>query len=96
MPVALEAVWREEADAAVADAQGGGGEAVNVFPVEEGVLQGVCREAIGRLVVTLGQEADVPDRGCRSPFALEPVLTQWAHEISPFVRGVVRLSRKTS
>jgi hypothetical protein len=89
MPVALEAVWREEADAAVADAQGGGGEAVNVFPVEEGVLQGVCREAIGRLVVTLGQEADVPDRGCRSPFALaaqlkrrKPVLTQWAHEIS--------------
>jgi hypothetical protein len=44
-------------------------------------------------VVELGQQADFPDRGCLSPFALateveshQHLLTQWGHELSPFVR----------
>jgi hypothetical protein len=42
MPVALEAVWREEADAAVADAQGGGGRGRQRF-------SGGGRSAAGRV-----------------------------------------------
>jgi hypothetical protein len=43
-------------------------------------------------VVELGQQADFPDIGGLSPFALatelkrcDHVLTQWGHELSPFV-----------
>ena len=39
MPIAFEDVLREEADAAVADAHGRWGEAIDVFAVQEGVLQ---------------------------------------------------------
>ena len=38
VPVAFEDVLREEADATIADAHGGWGEAVDVFPVQEIVL----------------------------------------------------------
>jgi hypothetical protein len=54
-------------------------------------------------VVKLGQQADFPDIGFLGPFALATevegrnhVLTQGAHETSPFVRQVIRLRRKTS
>jgi hypothetical protein len=54
-------------------------------------------------MVELSEQAYFPDRGFLSPFAFATevegrhhVLTQWAHEISPFVRRVVRLRRKTS
>src|SRR5262249_425587 len=39
VPVALEDVLVEKADAAVADAHGRGGEAIDVFPVQEIALQ---------------------------------------------------------
>jgi hypothetical protein len=104
VPITLEDVLGEEADAAVADAHGGWGQAVDVLPVEEGALQLLFGDAVGGLVVELGQQADLPDRGFLSPFALATelesrnhVLTQCGHEISPFVSGrVVRLRRKTS
>jgi hypothetical protein len=93
VPVALEDVLREEADATGADTHGRGGEAVDVFPVQEGVLQCLFRDAVGGFVVELSQQADFPDLSFLSPFALATelkrrnhVLTQWAHEISPFVR----------
>ena len=47
VPVALEDVRREESDTTRAEAHGGWGEAVDVFPVQEGVLQFLCREAVG-------------------------------------------------
>jgi hypothetical protein len=54
-------------------------------------------------VGALSAQAYCPDRGFLCPFALaaavegrKHLLTQWAHEISPFVRRVVRLRRKTS
>ena len=103
VPVALEDVLREEADTAVADAHGRWGEAVDVFAVQEVVLQLLFGDAVGGCVVELSQQADFPDRGFLRPFALATevesrnhVLTQWGHEISPFVRRVVRLRRKTS
>ena len=85
VPSACADVLREEADAAGAHAHGRWG------------------EAVGGWVGALGQQADFSDRGCLRPFACAAevesrnhVLTQGAHEISPFVRRVVGLRRKTS
>jgi len=47
MPVALEDVLREEANATGADTHGSWGKAIDVFAVQEGVLQLLCREAVG-------------------------------------------------
>ena len=92
VPVALEDVLREEADATVADAHGRWGEAVDVFAVQEVVLELLFRDAVGGFVVELSQQADFPDIGFLRPFALATelesrnhLLTQWGHEISPFV-----------
>ena len=103
VPVALEDVLREEANTTVADTQGRWGEAVDIFAVQERSLELLFRDAVGGFVVELSQQADFTDRGFLSPFAFatevegrKHVLTQWAHEISPFVRRVVCLRRKTS
>jgi hypothetical protein len=85
-------VLREEADAAVAEAQRSRGEAIDVFAVQEVTLQLLFREAVGGFGVELRQEVDFPDIRFLSPFALATevkrcahLLTQWSHEISPFV-----------
>jgi hypothetical protein len=103
VPVALEDVLIEEADATVADTHGRWGEAINVFAVQEVVLPLLFGEQVGRFAIELSQQAYFTDIGFLSPFAFATelegrnhVLTQWAHEISPFVRRVVRLRRKTS
>ena len=103
MPVALKDVLREEADATRTDAHGRGGEAIDIFPVQEVTLQLLCRDAVGGFVVALSQQADFADRGFLRPFTFATalkrrnhMLTQWGHERSPFVRRVVRLRRKTS
>jgi hypothetical protein len=102
-PVALEDVLREEANPAGADTHGRGGEAINICAVQDGVLQLLFGDTVGGCAVELSQQTDFTDRGCRSPFALaaevesrDHVLTQRGHEISPFVRRVVGLRRKTS
>jgi hypothetical protein len=46
-PVTLQNVLIEEADAAVVDAHGRGGEAVDVFPVQEVSLEFLFRDAVG-------------------------------------------------
>jgi hypothetical protein len=46
VPVTLEDVLREEAKATGADAHGRWGKTVDVFPVQEVVLQFLCREAV--------------------------------------------------
>ena len=91
VPVALEDVLGEEADAAVTDAHGRGGEAIDVFPVQERALQRLFRDAVGGCVVELGQQADFPDRGCLRPFTLATewesrnhLLTQGSHTMSFF------------
>ena len=92
VPVALEDVLREEADTTGADAHGRWGEAIDVFPVQEVVLQLLFRDAVGGFVVELREQADFTDIGFLSPFTLatevesrKHLLTQWGHEISPFV-----------
>jgi hypothetical protein len=94
-PVTLEDVRREEAEAAVAEAHGRGGQAVDVFAVQAIALQLLCGEAVRGCVGARGQQADVSDRGCLRPCACAAeverrahVLPQEAHEISPFVRRV--------
>ena len=47
VPVALEDVLGEEADATGAEAHGGWGEAVDVFAVQEGVLEFLFGEQVG-------------------------------------------------
>ena len=69
-PVALEDVLIEEANTAVADAHGGWGEAVDVFPVQEIVLEFLFRDAVGCFVVELRQQPDFSDIRCLRPFAL--------------------------
>jgi len=90
VPVAFADVLREEAEATVADTHRRGGEAVDILPGQEGVLEFLCREAVGGCVVELRPQTDFPDRGCLSPFALATelesrnhLLTQWGHELSP-------------
>ena len=47
MPSALEDVRGEDAETTVADAQGRGGKAVNVFAVQDRALQLLCSHAVG-------------------------------------------------
>jgi hypothetical protein len=103
VPVALEDMLREEANTAGADTHGRWSEAVDVFPVQEVALQLLFRNVVGWFMVELREQAYFPDRGFLRPFAFatevegrKHLLTQWAHAISPFVRRVVRLRRKTS
>jgi hypothetical protein len=90
VPVALADVLREEAETAVADTHGRGGEAIDVFPVPEGGLECLFRNEVGGFVVELSQQTDCTDRGFLRPFALatalesrKHLLTQWGHEMSP-------------
>ena len=89
-PVAFEDVLREEADATVTDAHGRGGQASDVFAVQEVMLALLFRNAVGGFMVELREQADFPDIGFLGPFAFaaevesrDHVLTQGAHEISP-------------
>jgi hypothetical protein len=103
IPITLEDMLREEADATGAEAHGRWRQAIDVFAGQEGTLQLLFRDAVGGFVIELGQQADFPDIGFLSPFALatevesrQHLLTQGGHEISPFVRCVGRGRRKTS
>jgi hypothetical protein len=55
VPSALEAVLREEADTAGAEAHGSWGEAVDIFAVPDGGLQVRCGEQGGRCALELCQ-----------------------------------------
>jgi hypothetical protein len=92
VPVALQDVLIEEADATVADAHGRWGEAIDVFAVQEVALQLLFRDAVGGCVVELREQADFPDIGLLGTLTLAAelqrsnhLLTQWGHERSPFV-----------
>ena len=69
-PVACEDVRRAEAQPAVAETQGRGGEAINMFAVEAGTLQRLCGETVGGCVGELSQQTDCTDGGCLCPCAL--------------------------
>jgi hypothetical protein len=90
VPIALEDVLREKADATGADAHGRRSQAIDVFAVQEGRLEFLFGDEGGGFVVELSQQTDFPDIAVLSPFALAAqlkrrnhVLTQWGHEMSP-------------
>ena len=92
MPIAFEDVLGEEADATVADAHGGWGEAVDIFSMQEVGLEFLVGEQVGRFVIELSQQAYFTDIGLLGTFAFATelesrnhLLTQWGHEISPFL-----------
>jgi hypothetical protein len=53
-PITLEDMGIEEAEATVAEAHGRGRQAIDVFAVQAGVLQLLCRDTVGGFVVELG------------------------------------------
>jgi hypothetical protein len=102
VPSALADVLREEADATGAETQGRRGEAVDVVPVEDGVLQRLCGAESGRCARELRQQTDRTDRGVLGTLSLatavqcgHQVWTQWGHDLSPVVRCVGCLRRTT-
>ena len=92
-PVALEDVRRDNADAPGAETPGRGGEAVDSVPVQEGGLQRLFGEHVGRGARALRQEAYCTDGGFLGTLARATegasrhhVLPPWGHAIAPFVR----------
>lgn len=69
-PVTLADVWREEAEAAGAEAPGRWGEAVAGCAVQAGALQLLCRTAVGGGVGERREQADGPERGLLGTRAL--------------------------
>jgi hypothetical protein len=92
VPVSLEDVFEEEADAAIADPHGIGGPVIDVLPVEEVVLKFLFGDQIGGFAVELGEHADGAGVGLLSPFpfAIELksldcfVIPLCLHDTSPF------------
>jgi hypothetical protein len=104
VPIAMENVLIEEPDAAVANAHGSRGEPIDVFAVQEVVLEFGFGDQVWGFAVELGEQSDLTDISLLGTFALTTelqggnhLLTQRGHESSPFVRGRdVGLRRKTS
>jgi len=69
-PGALEDVLIKEAHTAGAETHGGWGEAIDVFAVQEGVLQRLFRDAVGGFGLELRQQPDFSDIRCLRPCAL--------------------------
>jgi hypothetical protein len=93
VPIALQAMLREEAEATGAEAHGRWGEAIDVLTVQAGVLECRCGDHVGRCAIELSQQADLTDVGLVGALSLATewqrghhVLTQWGHEISPCLR----------
>jgi hypothetical protein len=92
VPVTLEDVFEEEADAAIADAHGIGGPVIDVLSVEEIVLEFLLGDQIGGFAIELGEHTDGAGIGLLGsfPFAVELkgldrfVIPLCLHDSSPF------------
>jgi hypothetical protein len=92
VPVSLEDVFVEEANAAIADAHGIGGPVINVLPVEEIVLEFLLSDQIGGFAVELAEHANGAGVGLLSPFSFaielkgldRSVIPLCLHDTSPF------------
>ena len=92
VPVSLEDVFEEEANSAIADAHGVGGPVIDVFPVEEVVLEFLLSDQIGGFAVELGEHANGAGVGLLSAFSFaielksldRSVIPLCLHDISPF------------
>ena len=92
VPIALEDVFIAEAYAAIADPHGIGRPVIDVFAVEEVVLEFLLGDQIGGLAIELGEHANGAGVGLLSsfPFAIElksldrSVIPLCLHDSSPF------------
>jgi len=92
VPIALEDVFVEEANPAIADAHGIGGPVINVLSVEEIVLEFLLGDQIGGFVVELAEHANGAGVGLLSPFSFaielksldRSVIPLCLHDTSPF------------
>jgi hypothetical protein len=92
VPVSLEDVFVEEANAAIADAHGIGGPVIDVLPAEEIILEFLLSDQIGGFAVELAEHANGACVGLLSafPFAIELksldrfVIPLCLHDTSPF------------
>jgi hypothetical protein len=92
VPITLEDVLIEKAEATVAEAHGRWCKAIDVCAVQAVVLKLLFGEHVGRCARELRQQAYCSDIGLRSSRAFATawergnhLLTQWGHERSPFV-----------
>ena len=90
LPLAVQDALIEEAEAAVADANGGGSELVDVFAVEQIADEFVFGDEIGPFAVEVGEQGDFADIGFDGGGTLavefecsRHLLTQWGHGIPP-------------
>jgi hypothetical protein len=92
VPVTLEDVFEEEANAAIADAHGIGGPVIDVLAVEEIILEFLFSDQIGGFAVELGEHTDGARVGLLSSFPLAVelkgldrfVIPLCLHDTSPF------------
>ncbi len=92
VPIALEDVFIAEAYAAIADAHGIGRPVIDVFAVEEVVLEFLLGDQVGGFAIELGEHANGAGVGLLSPFpfAIElksldrSVIPLCLHDTSPF------------
>jgi hypothetical protein len=90
VPVAREDVRREAAEATGAEAQGSWGEAVDVFPVQEGVLKRLCGEQVGRCALALSEQASCPDSGVCHGVEVRPSCVDAAGSCARSLRALTR------
>jgi hypothetical protein len=93
LPIARQNVEGAEADAARAEAPGGGREVLDVCAMQHVVLELGVGDAGWGLAIALRQQAPLADRrwlrACTRATALQRgahVLAPWGHDTSPFVR----------
>jgi hypothetical protein len=94
VPVTLEDVFVEEANAAITDAHGIGGPVIEVLSVEEIVLEFLLGDQIGGFAVELGEHANGACVGLLSPFSFavelkrldRSVIPLCLHDTSPFFK----------
>jgi hypothetical protein len=93
VPVSLEDVFVEEANPAIADPHGIGRPVINVFALEEIVLELLLGDEIGGFAIELGEHTDGAGVGLLSPFPLaielksldRSVIPLCLHDTSPFL-----------
>jgi hypothetical protein len=92
VPIALEDVFVEEANPTIADPHGIGGPVIDVFPLEEIVLEFLLGDQIGGFAVELAEHAHGAGVGLLSPFSFtielkgldRSVIPLCLHDTSPF------------
>ena len=85
MPIALKDVNVEKANPAVADAHGLGGPAINIFTLQEILLEFLLRNQIGGFVTELSKHTHRAGVGLLGAFPLSIELQDIDHTLIPIV-----------